>query len=47
MTGREDLVGHVYDITYGTLRQDRDNLVVIDDSIVRGTTLKAKHPENP
>lgn len=38
--GREDLVGHVYDITYGTLRQDRDNLVIIDDSIVRGTTLK-------
>ncbi len=38
--GREDLVGHVYDITYGTIRQDRDNLVVIDDSIVRGTTLR-------
>ena len=38
--GREDLVGHVYDITYGTVRKDRDNLVVIDDSIVRGTTLK-------
>ena len=38
--GREDLVGHVYDITYGTIRMDRDNLVVIDDSIVRGTTLK-------
>jgi amidophosphoribosyltransferase len=38
--GREDLVGHVYDITYGTVRQDRDNLVVIDDSIVRGTTLR-------
>jgi amidophosphoribosyltransferase len=38
--GREDLVGHVYDITYGTLRQDRDNLVIIDDSIVRGTTLR-------
>jgi amidophosphoribosyltransferase len=38
--GREDLVGHVYDITYGTIRKDRDNLVVIDDSIVRGTTLR-------
>ncbi|MFC2081548.1 amidophosphoribosyltransferase, partial [Bacteroidota bacterium] len=38
--GREDLVGHVYDITYGTIRKDRDNLVIIDDSIVRGTTLK-------
>ncbi len=39
-TGRNDLVGHVYDITYGTVRQHVDNLVVIDDSIVRGTTLK-------
>jgi len=38
--GREDLVGHVYDITYGTLRPGVDNLVVIDDSIVRGTTLR-------
>ncbi|HDP76431.1 MAG TPA: amidophosphoribosyltransferase [Bacteroidales bacterium] len=38
--GREDLVGHVYDITYGTLRPGIDNLVVIDDSIVRGTTLR-------
>jgi amidophosphoribosyltransferase len=38
--GREDLVGHVYDITYGTIRQGQDNLVVIDDSIVRGTTLR-------
>lgn len=38
--GREELVGHVYDITYGTIRQGRDNLVVIDDSIVRGTTLR-------
>ena len=38
--GREDLVGHVYDITYGTVREGRDNLVVIDDSIVRGTTLR-------
>ncbi len=38
--GRDDLVGHVYDITYGTIRRGIDNLVVIDDSIVRGTTLK-------
>ena len=38
--GRNDLVGHVYDITYGTIRKGLDNLVVIDDSIVRGTTLK-------
>jgi amidophosphoribosyltransferase len=38
--GRDDLVGHVYDITYGTLTRDKDNLVIIDDSIVRGTTLK-------
>ena len=38
--GRDDLVGHVYDITYDTIRKGIDNLVVIDDSIVRGTTLK-------
>ncbi|HKK63706.1 MAG TPA: hypothetical protein VJ951_14170 [Bacteroidales bacterium] len=38
--GRKDLVNHVYDITYGTIRRDDDNLVIIDDSIVRGTTLK-------
>jgi amidophosphoribosyltransferase len=38
--GRDDLVGHVYDITYGTVRQHSDSLVIIDDSIVRGTTLK-------
>ena len=38
--GRDDLVGHVYDITYGTVREGTDNLVIIDDSIVRGTTLK-------
>lgn len=37
---RDDLVTHVYDITYGTVRKGIDNLVVIDDSIVRGTTLK-------
>lgn len=39
-TGRDDLVAHVYDIAYGTVRKGTDNLVVIDDSIVRGTTLK-------
>ncbi len=38
--GREDLVAHVYDITYGTVKEGKDNLVIIDDSIVRGTTLK-------
>ena len=37
---RNDLAGHVYDITYGSIRGGKDNLVVIDDSIVRGTTLK-------
>jgi amidophosphoribosyltransferase len=37
---RDDLVAHVYDTTYGILEPGRDNLVVIDDSIVRGTTLK-------
>lgn len=37
---RNDLVAHVYDITYGTVKPGEDNLVVIDDSIVRGTTLK-------
>lgn len=38
--GRKDMVSHVYDITYGTIRRGVDNLVIIDDSIVRGTTLK-------
>lgn len=37
---RDDMVAHVYDITYGTLVPHKDNLIVIDDSIVRGTTLK-------
>ncbi|MGM0573950.1 MAG: amidophosphoribosyltransferase, partial [Bacteroidota bacterium] len=37
---RDDLVAHVYDVTYGIIRNNRDNLVVLDDSIVRGTTLK-------
>ncbi|MBK9421849.1 MAG: class II glutamine amidotransferase [Flavobacteriales bacterium] len=39
-SSRADLVAHVYDITYGTVRPGVDSLVVIDDSIVRGTTLK-------
>ena len=37
---RTDMVAHIYDITYGTVQQGVDNLVVIDDSIVRGTTLR-------
>jgi len=39
-SGRDDLVTHVYDSTYGVVRKGVDNLVLIDDSIVRGTTLK-------
>jgi amidophosphoribosyltransferase len=39
-SGRNEMVQHVYDITYGTVRPGIDTLVVIDDSIVRGTTLK-------
>jgi amidophosphoribosyltransferase len=38
--GRTEMVQHVYDITYGTVRKGEDTLVVIDDSIVRGTTLR-------
>ncbi|WP_024482555.1 hypothetical protein [Cellulophaga baltica] len=38
-SGRDDLVAHVYDISYGSVKKG-DNLVIIDDSIVRGTTLK-------
>ena len=37
---RNDLAAHVYDITYGSLKPNEDSLVVIDDSIVRGTTLR-------
>ena len=37
---RNDLAAHVYDISYGSLRPYEDNLVIIDDSIVRGTTLR-------
>ena len=37
---RNDLAAHVYDISYGSLKPEEDNLVIIDDSIVRGTTLK-------
>jgi amidophosphoribosyltransferase len=39
-TERNDLAAHVYDVTYGSLRPYEDNLVIIDDSIVRGTTLR-------
>ncbi len=39
-SARDDMVAHVYDVTYGVVRKNIDNLVVIDDSIVRGTTLK-------
>jgi len=39
-TARDDLAAHVYDITYDSIIAGKDNLVVIDDSIVRGTTLK-------
>ncbi|MBC7426384.1 MAG: amidophosphoribosyltransferase [Bacteroidia bacterium] len=38
---REDIVGHAYDVTYGIIRPGIDSLVIIDDSIVRGTTLKS------
>lgn len=37
---RDELAAHVYDVTYGIVENGRDNLVVIDDSIVRGTTLR-------
>ncbi len=37
---RDDLVGHVYDVTYGVVNKNIDTLVVLDDSIVRGTTLR-------
>jgi amidophosphoribosyltransferase len=39
-TQRDDLVAHVYDVTYGVIKRGIDTLVVIDDSIVRGTTLR-------
>jgi amidophosphoribosyltransferase len=39
-TSRDDLVAHVYDVTYGIVKNKVDTLVIIDDSIVRGTTLK-------
>lgn len=39
-TSRNDLAAHVYDVTYGSIRPGKDTIVVIDDSIVRGTTLK-------
>ena len=37
---RDDLVAHVYDVTYGVVQPDTDSLVVLDDSVVRGTTLR-------
>ena len=37
---RNDMVSHVYDVTYGIVRNDKDTLVLLDDSIVRGTTLR-------
>lgn len=37
---RDDMVTHVYDVTYGIVKNDSDTLVIIDDSVVRGTTLK-------
>jgi len=37
---RDELVAHVYDLTYGTVNEGKDNLVVVDDSIARGTTLR-------
>jgi amidophosphoribosyltransferase len=39
-SARDEMVSHVYDVTHGTVNRDKDTLVVIDDSIVRGTTLK-------
>lgn len=39
-SARNDLAAHVYDVTYGSIRPHEDNLVIIDDSIVRGTTLR-------
>ena len=39
-SSRDDLVSHVYDVTYGTITPGEDTIVVIDDSIVRGTTLR-------
>lgn len=39
-TGRNDMVAHVYDTTYGLIKRGKDKLVIIDDSIVRGTTLR-------
>lgn len=38
--GRDDLVGHVYDVTWDSIERGKDKMVIIDDSIVRGTTLK-------
>ena len=44
-SSRDDLVAHVYDVTYGVIKPT-DNLVIIDDSIVRGTTLKMSYHQD-
>ena len=44
-SSRDDMVAHVYDVTYGVIKPT-DNLVIIDDSIVRGTTLKNEYHQN-
>jgi amidophosphoribosyltransferase len=44
---RDDLAAHVYDITYGSIRKGKDNLVVLDDSIVRGNNTQTKHYSHP
>ena len=43
---RDDLVAHVYDVTYGVIKNDKDTLVIIDDSIVRGYHPQAKYHQN-
>jgi amidophosphoribosyltransferase len=40
LKSRDDLVEHIYDVTYGIIRRGIDSLVILDDSVVRGTTLK-------
>jgi amidophosphoribosyltransferase len=44
---RDDLAGHVYDITYGTITAGVDNLVIIDDSIVTGNYIKKEYIKDP
>ena len=45
-SSRDDMVAHVYDVTYGVVKNQKDNLVILDDSIVRGTTLKEEYFED-